>query len=199
MAGEGSGGTMDLARYFWAFAGAAIAGFVASSALAQNALPSKPVAQPQILQNCQSCHGVVGDNDVTSTPRLNGQQAEYIVARLKKFSDVTRSNPHARVGMFKELSMQGDAAKAQIAQYFANQPPTSAKPGARAAEGKLIYEAGIAADNVIACKQCHGAQGEGHGATPRIAGQHADYLRAQLRLFSMKFHEHVLMNPNTKT
>ena len=63
----------------------------------------------------------------------------------------------------------------------------------------MIFEKGSAADNVIACTLCHGAQGEGHDATPRIAGQHADYLKSQLRLFNMKFREHVLMNPNTKT
>jgi cytochrome c553 len=167
--------------------------------MAQNGSETRPAKQSDVLQSCQGCHGVGGDSEVTSTPRLNGQQAEYIVARLKKLSDATRTNPHAKIGMFKDLSAENDATRASIAKYFADQPPTSPKPGARAAEGKIIYENGIAAENVIACKLCHGAQGEGHAATPRIAGQHADYLRAQLRLFNIKFREHVLMNPNTKT
>lgn len=101
--------------------------------------------------------------------------------------------------MFKELSAQSDATRVSIARYFASQTPTSPEPSVRAAEGKRIYENGIAEENVIACNQCHGAQGEGHDATPRIAGQHADYLKAQLRLFNIKFREHTLMNPNTKT
>ena len=102
-------------------------------------------------------------------------------------------------GMFKELLVKSGATRISVAKYFAGQPPTSPKPGARAAEGKLIYENGIAAENIIACKGCHGAQGEGHNIAPRIAGQHAEYLKAQLRLFSIKFREHILMNPNAKT
>jgi cytochrome c553 len=101
--------------------------------------------------------------------------------------------------MFKQLASENDASKGAIAQYFASQRPTGPKPGARAAEGRIIYENGIAAENVIACNQCHGPLGEGHGPAPRIAGQHAEYLNAQLRLFNVKFREHKLMNPNTKT
>jgi cytochrome c553 len=156
-------------------------------------------ARLEVLRNCQSCHGPDGDSKVTTTPRLNGQQAGYIIDRLKKLSDVARPNPHAKFAMFKELSAQSEATTMAIANYFASRPPTSPGPGARSAEGKLIFEKGSAADNVIACTLCHGARGEGHDATPRIAGQHADYLKSQLRLFNIKFREHVLMNPNTKT
>lgn len=154
--------------------------------------------QSEILQTCERCHGPGGDSHVTTTPRLNSQQAQYIVDRLKRFSSLTRGNPHAQIGMFKELS-QNDAESVSIANYFAGQPPTAPKPGALAAEGRRIFEQGNAAENVIACNQCHGAHGEGHDATPRIAGQHADYLKAQLRLFNLKFRDHVLMKPNTET
>lgn len=187
---------MACTRHFGFMAGAIIAGFTALPAQAQNGPQSGGAAQSQV---CQSCHGVGGDSKVATTPRLNGQQAGYIVARLKKLSSLTKTNPHAKIGMFKDLSSQNEATLVSLAQYFASQPPTSPKPGARAAEGKLIYEKGSAADNVIGCAQCHGAQGEGHDTTPRIAGQHADYLKAQLRLFSMKFRDHVVMSPNTKT
>lgn len=177
---------------------AAIACFIASSAIAQNSPEANPPAQSEVLESCQSCHGTGGNSEVTSTPRLNGQQEEYLVERLKKLAHATR-NPHAKIEMFKVPSTQGDATRASIAKYFANQAPTSPKSGARSAEGKRIYENGIAAENVIACKSCHGAQGVGHDATPRLAGQHADYLKAQLRLFSVKFRKHILMHPNTKT
>ena len=188
---------MNLAKPSTFLSGAAVACLLVSSAMAQNS--SEAATQSEMLQNCQSCHGAGGDSEIASTPRLNGQQAEYIVGRLKKFSDITQTNPHAKVGMFKELSAQSDATRVSIAKYFAGQPPTSPTPGTRATEGKLVYENGIAAENVISCKGCHGAQGEGHDIVPRIAGQHADYLKAQLRLFSIKFREHILMNPNAKT
>jgi cytochrome c553 len=186
-------------KYSRLLTGVAIACFIASSAMAQNNWGTQSATQSDVLKSCQSCHGAGGNSEVTSTPRLNGQQAGYIVARLKALSDVTRTNPHAQIGMFRELSSESDATRTSVANYFAGQPPTGPKPAARAAEGRLIYESGNTADNVVACKLCHGAQGEGHDATPRIAGQHADYLMAQLRLFNIKFRKHVLMNPNTKT
>ena len=189
---------MNLARRVRFLTGATVCCFIASSAMAQNSAPGM-AGQPEVVQSCQNCHGPDGDSKVTTTPRLNGQQAGYIIDRLKKLSDATRPNEHTKLAMFKELSGQDEASRMAIANYFASRPPTSPKPGARSAEGKLIFEKGRAADNVIACTLCHGAQGEGHDATPRIAGQHADYLKSQLRLFNMKFREHVLMNPNTNT
>lgn len=179
---------MNLARRL--LTGATISFLVAMPAMAQN----RQATLPPGAQSCEGCHGPGGDSKVSTTPRLNGQKAEYISARLKALS--TQSNRHAQIDMLKALPGQSAGA---IAQYFASQPSTAPKPGARAEEGKRIYEKGAAADNVIACNQCHGAGGEGHDAVPRLAGQHADYLKAQLRLFSMKFRDHVLMHPNTKT
>jgi cytochrome c553 len=177
----------------------AITCLVASMVMTQMCSKAWSATQAEILRSCEGCHGAHGDSQVTSTPRLNGQQAGYIVDRLKKLSSATRKNPHAKIDMFKELSGESDVTRFSIASYFSRQLPTSPEPGSHAADGKRIFENGIAAENVIACNQCHGAQGEGHDATPRIAGQHADYLKAQLRLFNLKFREHTLMNPNTKT
>lgn len=184
---------MDLAKHSGLLACAAIACLIASPAIGQNS-PAEPPVQ---VRSCETCHGPGGDSKVASTPRLNGQQAEYIIARLKVLAAATQSNPHTQTGMFKAMPSQSDTAI--IAQYFAGQKPTAPRPGARAAEGKLIYEKGQAADNVIACSQCHGTEAKGHNATPRLAGQHVDYLKAQIGLFSMKFRDHVLMHPNTKT
>jgi cytochrome c553 len=173
--------------------------FIASLVITALSSNARSATQSEMLQGCERCHGARGDSQVTTTPRLNGQQAGYIVVRLKELLSETRTNPHVKIGMLKELATQSDATRLSIANYFSGQTPTSPKPGTRAAEGKQIFENGSPAENVIACNQCHGAQGEGHDATPRIAGQHADYLKAQLGLFNLKFREHVLMNPNTKT
>ena len=158
-----------------------------------------PATQLEIVASCESCHGVKGNSQVASTPRLNGQQINYLSSRLKRFSEAARENPHAKIGMFKLPAVIRDADRRSVAGYFAGQAPTYPKPGASAAEGKRIYETGMRAENVIACNQCHGAQGEGHDLSPRLAGQHAQYLKDQLRLFHLKFREHVLMYPNTKT
>ena len=167
--------------------------------MAQTGSDTHLTTRSNVLQSCQGCHGADGNSKATSTPRLNGQQVEYMVARLKKLSDATRNDPHLKLGMLKELSSQNNATRVSVAQYFGEHSATGAKPGIRASEGKHIYENGLAAENVIACSLCHGPQGEGHNVAPRIAGQHAQYLTAQLQLFNLKFREHVLMGPNTKT
>jgi cytochrome c553 len=159
---------------------------------------ARAATQTEIVQNCESCHGARGDSKVSTTPRLNGQQPTYIVERLKNLSAMTKS-PHTKVGMFKELAQRDSATVKSIANYFSSQAPTPSRPGPHAAEGQQIFEHGSRAENVIGCSQCHGPRGEGHNIAPRLSGQHADYLMAQLQLFNLKFRKHVLMNPNTKT
>lgn len=189
---------MDPARYSSALCGTAVACFGAFLLLTLAGSEARAATQAEIIQTCESCHGPRGDSQVGSTPRLNGQQAGYLADRLKKLSDEMRS-PHAKIGMFKDLTAANDATRLSIANYFSGQAPTDPKPGTLAGEGKLIFQKGSAADNVIACNQCHGASGGGHDTTPRIAGQHADYLKAQLRLFNLKFRDHVLMKANAQT
>jgi cytochrome c553 len=49
--------------------------------------------------------------------------------------------------------------------------------------GKSIFDTGVADKGVPACSTCHGAEGKGNAAFPRIAGQHADYVIKQLIVF----------------
>lgn len=54
------------------------------------------------------------------------------------------------------------------------------------------------ADGLAACASCHGAQGEGMAAMPRLAGINAAYLRKQLDDFANGSREHALMSPIAK-
>jgi cytochrome c553 len=73
-----------------------------------------------------------------------------------------------------------------VAAFYAGK---EAKPGfARnkdlAALGEKIYRGGIAERSVPACSGCHSPNGAGIPAQyPRLAGQHADYIQAQLVAF----------------
>ncbi|TXH39079.1 MAG: c-type cytochrome, partial [Burkholderiaceae bacterium] len=50
--------------------------------------------------------------------------------------------------------------------------------------GEKIYRAGIAAKQVPACAGCHSPNGAGIPAQfPRLSGQHAGYVEAQLKNF----------------
>ena len=86
-------------------------------------------------------------------------------------------------GMASQLT--DDTIKA-LADYYASQKPARVEAGsnkALLAAGEKIYREGIKDQNVQACASCHGANAEGAAAFPRLAGQHVDYLVAQLEGF----------------
>ena len=162
-------------------------GSAASAAAAQKATTT-----------CQNCHGPTGDSASATFPRLNGQQADYIVAQLKNFRDHKRADPHAVAYMWGMASQLDDALIAGLAKYYAAQNPTPPQTGgALAADGKKVYDNGAPADGVPPCQACHGAHGEGNGVIPRISGQHADYLKKQLEAFRSTLRASDVMHANT--
>jgi len=176
---------------------AAMLALACSSPSAVLAQGDATAASPDLIKSCEACHGPGGNSTVSTTPRLNGQHAEYIVARLKDFLDVTRETPHASYNMWVVVTNLQDSARSAIAAYFARQTPAQPKPGSQASLGKQIYENGVSVQGIPACAGCHGPQGEGQGAVPRLAGQHADYLKTQLWVFSFQLRENNVMHPNT--
>jgi cytochrome c553 len=153
--------------------------------LSHAAIAAEAGPDTALVAKCESCHGPGGASRTPETPRLNGQNRDYLLMRLKEFADPTRNTPHATYQMWERATSLGDRVAAGIAAYFAGQPPTQAAPaGALAAAGEKIYRQGVGAQ-VPACQQCHGAAGEGAGVVPRLAGQHAAYLEQQLSAFML--------------
>jgi len=156
-------------------------------------------AADKVTRVCQNCHGPNGDSTSATFPRLNGQQAAYIVAQLKKFRSHSRDDPHAMAYMWGMASQLDDNSIAGIASYLSKQKPTAPQTGgSRAAEGKKVYMNGVEADNVPPCAACHGEHGDGNGEVPRLAGQHADYLKKQLEDFRSLVRTNDIMHANTK-
>jgi cytochrome c553 len=148
---------------------------------------------------CQTCHGPKGNSVSATFPRLNGQQAAYITAQIKNFRQHSRSDPHAMAYMWGMASQLDDALVADIAKYYARQKPTSPQTGgALADEGKKIFNDGVPDHGIPPCAACHGDRGEGADDTPRIAGQHGDYLKSQLEAFRSLLRENQVMHANTK-
>jgi cytochrome c553 len=164
------------------------------AAIAQQSVSPTPTYMGTV-KTCEGCHGSKGDSAGPSTPRLNGQKLEYIIARLQDFLDSTREAPHASY-MVREMKNLPDSSKAEIAEYFANQIPTEPSPTSQESSGQHIFESGYPAANIPACESCHGAHGEGRGVIPRLAGQHADYLRNQLWTFSLRLRQNNVMHAN---
>jgi cytochrome c553 len=152
-----------------------------SRSLGNAAIPAITLAQ----QVCSNCHGLDGNSVSPNFPRLAGQQEAYTVSQLSGFRNHHRSDPAGFEYMWGLSKHLTDAQIQGLAAYFAAQAPAAQATGAvaPAALGKEIFEQGIAAKAVPPCGSCHGAQGQGNGAFPRLAGQHSDYLVKQLLVF----------------
>ena len=81
-----------------------------------------------------------------------------------------------------------DQDLADIAAYYASQTQTKGAAEAKWVElGRELYRNGNHERGIPGCMGCHGPVGDGNAPAgyPMIAGQHADYLAAQLRHFSV--------------
>ena len=151
--------------------------------LADPSVPGKTLA----LQVCSNCHGVTGNSVNPTFPRLAGQQEWYLIAQLKGFKSHNRADSEGfgseyMWGLSRNLT---DAQIKEMAVYFAQQKPVAGKPENTKLEhdGKAIFANGLSGQSVQACATCHGAEGAGNEESPRIAGQHGDYIIKQLLVF----------------
>lgn len=152
-----------------------------SRELGNGAVPATALAQ----QVCSACHGVTGISTSPKFPHLAGQPATYIENQLRAFRSRRRADSAAIEYMWGMSRHLTDAQIHDLAAYYAGQqPPVPASPkGGMDANGRTIVEGGLPGKNVPACASCHGLNGQGNAVVPRLAGQHADYLSKQLRVF----------------
>ena len=131
---------------------------------------------------CAACHGADGNSGIPANPKLAQQHPEYLVKQLQEFKSGKRNNAIMK-GFATTLS---DDDMRNIAFWATSK---KAKPGfAKDKElvtlGERIYRGGIADRQVAACAGCHSPNGAGIPAQyPRLGGQHADYVAAQLTTF----------------
>jgi len=143
--------------------------------------------QPIASTVCAACHGPDGNSPSSANPKLAGQHAEYLFKQMKDFKAgesgrSERVNPimNGMIAPYTEEQMRDFAA------YFASQKLVGevAKNRETIELGQKIYRAGDASKGLAACAACHGPNGSGMPAQyPRIAGQFADYIEAQLKAF----------------
>ncbi len=135
---------------------------------------------------CAACHGTEGVSSVSIFPHLAGQHAPYLVKQLSDYQlDTVR---HAAV-MMPFVANLSEQDKLDLAAYYASLPPYQPRAERRHnPRGRKIYRQGDAAKQITACIACHGPRGQGNGAAgfPLVAGQSADYARAQLQAFQHK-------------
>lgn len=138
-------------------------------------------------QVCAACHSADGNSIAPANPKIAGQFPEYINKQLLNFKakDGKKAERESVVmsGMVANLS---DDDMKNLAAYYAGQKlkPAVAKDKTLAAAGQKLWRGGNTATGVPACAGCHGPDGSGIPAQyPRIAGQYAEYIEAQLKLF----------------
>ena len=100
-----------------------------------------------------------------------------------RYEDAPRNEPRAWAFM-KGVARDLDEPTIQaLADYFSKQSPLPGRikaGGGDVEKGKALYLEGDADRGLIACQSCHGPEGKGQGGIPRLAGQHADYVKLQL-------------------
>ena len=134
--------------------------------------------------SCFLCHGAEGESASEVFPRLAGQNAEYIAKQFENFKSGKRKSS-AMAPMVAELSPDDMAA---LGRFYGSRPPHKEAPkdAPLAAVGQYIYSQGNRFSGVPACASCHGPDGAGSNALPRLAGQHAAYLDNQLKQFNKR-------------
>ena len=165
------------------------------SALSLAAEPAAPAATPAaadasaIAKNvCAACHGADGNSTIPANPNLAGQHASYLLKQLNNFKASADGKPALRQnavmnGMAAPLS---EAEVKALAQYFSKQTlkPDVAKDDKLVTQGRKLWRAGDLKKGIPACAGCHGVAGAGLPAQyPTLAGQHTDYVIAQLKQF----------------
>ena len=166
-----------------------LAALVSAAAVAAEA-PSKGdagKAQGIVNQVCAACHGADGNSQIAANPKLAGQIPEYLYKQLTDFKPAQGKKPEREssvmAGMVANLTNDD---MHNLAAYFSGQ---TAKPGAAKSKdlvalGQRIYRGGIISDGIAACASCHGPNGAGMPSQfPRLSGQHAEYIEAQLKAF----------------
>jgi len=161
--------------------------------------PATPAQVEGTIHVCSSCHGLEGKSISPTFPRLAGQQEAYIEVQLKAFRDKTRADPHAHTYMWGMAAHLSDPMIAGIAAYYSAQSPVAGAPGdpVEMAAGQKIFVEGLPTRDVPACNACHGEHAEGMETIPRLAGQHREYLAAQLVNFASNARANEVMHANS--
>ena len=138
-------------------------------------------------QVCASCHAADGNSVAATNPKLAGQFPEYLSKQLADFKPQTGKKAARESAIMAPMvaNLSADDMKS-VAAFYAGQKlkPAAASDKELAALGQKIWRGGVAASGVPACSGCHGPAGAGIPAQyPRLSGQFAEYIAAQLKGF----------------
>jgi cytochrome c553 len=134
------------------------------------------LADPNAL--CLSCHADGNNTPGAMFPKLAGLDPVYITKQLHDFQAGRRHN-----ALMDEIIKQlPESDIPSTVAYYSGQVrlPDEVADKALAATGEQIFKHGVATQAVPACANCHNDDGAGTFRYPRLAGQHSEYVVAQL-------------------
>jgi cytochrome c553 len=122
-----------------------------------------------LADTCKGCHFIPNYKNaypVYKVPKLGGQNAEYIIAALKGYTNGERVHPT----MSSQAATLSDQDMQDVAAYFAS----LGAPRTTDAQGPV-------SDKIATCAACHGDRGiSAMGMYPNLAGQHHSYIEHAL-------------------
>lgn len=157
----------------------------AAPALAQ--MPEPAVSPPrEVLDTCIRCHGLDGQGrGLPAFPKLAGQRALYLENALRAYARGERFS-----GIMRPIaSALSDESMRELARYYSSLPSAPTAGGSAVSDdeaarrGQRLATGGDHEMRVPACLKCHAPDRPANPAYPLLAGQYADYLRQQLKLF----------------
>ena len=152
-----------------------------------------PAAGEAKAAACGACHGADGNSLAPNFPKLAGLGEAYLLKQMKDIKEQRRPV----VEMTGQLDAMSDQDLLDIAAFFnskatqlsgAQEITVVVNPGVEVdalKHGERLYRAGKPEVGAPACTGCHSPRGLGNApaAYPRLSGQHADYIEAQLKAF----------------
>ena len=161
--------------------------FAASSFAQDNAKPDSRKAQSIATQVCAACHAADGNSVAPANPKIAGQFADYLQKQLIDFKPKAGKKPARESAVMNAMVANlSEADMKNLAAYYGDQKlkPAVAADKQLVALGQKLWRGGNAGSRVPACAGCHGPAGAGiPGQYPRLAGQYAEYVAAQLKAF----------------
>lgn len=167
---------MTLARFTGKGAAAKLAVALLFLARASAALAADMEALEKKAVLCAACHGPHGISANPAIPSLAGQPKQFITTQLVMFREGNRKDPQ----MSAIAASLSNPDINDYGTYFTAQVPVS--PASSSMDPARVAASQQLTDKYH-CVSCHGAALKGQQHIPRLAGQQAAYLAAQLRGF----------------
>ena len=161
---------------------AALLALAATTAQAAEMIRGDAAAGETKAVTCAACHGADGNSVVPNFPKLAGLGEKYLLKQMKDIRDGRR----VVAAMAGQVDNMSDQDLADIAAFYDSKTRSTELADAELLElGRKVYMSGIMERKVAACSGCHSPSGKGNGpgGFPGLAGQHADYIAGQLKMF----------------